>query len=217
MNEALPKNTTVVICCAGMGTRLGIGATKALVDVCGQPLIIHQLKLLKQYDDIRIVVGYQAERLIEVVNQYRKDIMFVFNYDYKTTGVADSLRKALLGARDYIITLEGDTIMDEEDFSHFLNCPREVIAVSELTSAEPVRACVRENQVTKLSKTEGTAQWSGISKVRTDRLRSESSHVYEVLNELLPMEIVKIQMREIDTPDDYDRAVEWFCCSRTKK
>lgn len=39
-------DVTVIICCAGMGTRLGIGTTKALVDVGGEPLIIRQLKLL---------------------------------------------------------------------------------------------------------------------------------------------------------------------------
>ena len=33
-------DVTVIICCAGMGTRLGIGTTKALVDVGGEPLII---------------------------------------------------------------------------------------------------------------------------------------------------------------------------------
>ena len=29
-------NTTIIICCAGMGTRLGIGTTKALIDVGGE-------------------------------------------------------------------------------------------------------------------------------------------------------------------------------------
>ena len=37
------KDITVIICCAGMGTRLGIGTTKALVDIAGEPLIIREL------------------------------------------------------------------------------------------------------------------------------------------------------------------------------
>ena len=40
------KDMTIVICCAGMGTRLGIGTTKALVNVCNKPLIIRQLEML---------------------------------------------------------------------------------------------------------------------------------------------------------------------------
>ena len=66
--------TTVIICCAGMGTRLGIGTTKALVDVSGKPLIIRQLEQLAEYDDIRIVVGFDAERVIQTVKEYRQDI-----------------------------------------------------------------------------------------------------------------------------------------------
>ena len=40
------ENTTVIISCAGMGTRLGIGMPKALVNVDGKPLIIRQLEML---------------------------------------------------------------------------------------------------------------------------------------------------------------------------
>ena len=36
---------TIVISCAGMGTRLGIGSTKALIDIDGKPLIITNLAM----------------------------------------------------------------------------------------------------------------------------------------------------------------------------
>lgn len=91
-------DVTVIICCAGMGTRLGIGTTKALVDVGGEPLIIRQLKLLDAFDDIRVVVGFDAERVINVVKEYRKDIMFVCNYEYEHNGPADSLKKLFLAS-----------------------------------------------------------------------------------------------------------------------
>lgn len=72
MDFKIDKNDiTVIICCAGMGTRLGIGTTKALVDIEGEPLIIHQLRLLDEFDDIRVVVGFDAERVINVVKQFR--------------------------------------------------------------------------------------------------------------------------------------------------
>ena len=60
------SDTTVVICCAGMGTRLGIGTTKALLHIGGKPLIIHQLENLDSYNDVRIVVGYQADKVIAI-------------------------------------------------------------------------------------------------------------------------------------------------------
>ena len=133
-------DVTVIICCAGMGTRLGIGTTKALVDVGGEPLIIRQLKLLDAFDDIRVVVGFDAERVINVVKEYRKDIMFVCNYEYEHNGPADSLKKALLGVRKYVITLDGDTIMNPEDFKRFVEFPNECIAVTENSSGETISA-----------------------------------------------------------------------------
>lgn len=38
---------TIVISCAGMGNRLGLGTTKALVEVDGKPLIVRRLELLR--------------------------------------------------------------------------------------------------------------------------------------------------------------------------
>ena len=74
---------TVIISCAGMGNRLGLGTTKALLEVEGEPLIIRHLKMLQDEQDIRIVVGYQAEKVIDVVRQYREDVLFVFNHQYR--------------------------------------------------------------------------------------------------------------------------------------
>ena len=69
-----------------MGNRLGMGTTKALVEVDGKPLIIRHLEMLKDETDIRVVVGYQAEQVINVVKEYREDVMFVFNHNYRNTG-----------------------------------------------------------------------------------------------------------------------------------
>ena len=128
------KDITVIICCAGMGTRLGIGTTKALVDIAGEPLIIRELKLLREFDDIRVVVGFDAERVISLVKQFRSDIMFVCNYEYEHNGPADSVKKALLGARKYVITLDGDTVINPDDFKRFVDFSGECIAVTENAS-----------------------------------------------------------------------------------
>ena len=37
---------TVIISCAGMGKRLGLGTSKCLVDVAGESLIMRNLKML---------------------------------------------------------------------------------------------------------------------------------------------------------------------------
>ncbi|MCM1297320.1 MAG: NTP transferase domain-containing protein, partial [Muribaculaceae bacterium] len=99
---------TIVISCAGMGNRLGLGTTKALVEVDGKPLIVRHLEKLKEEKDIRVVVGYQAEKVIEVVKKYRQDVMFVFNHDYRATGTGASVALAARYANEYILSLDGD-------------------------------------------------------------------------------------------------------------
>ena len=102
---------TVVISCAGMGKRLGLGASKCLVDVAGESLIMRNLKMLDDVDDVRIVVGFQAEKVIETVNAHRRDVTFVFNHDFARTNTGDSVRLAAEHANEYILTIDGDLFL----------------------------------------------------------------------------------------------------------
>lgn len=202
------RNTTVVICAAGMGTRLGIGNTKALIQIENKPLIIHQLELLKDYDDVRIVVGYQAEKVIEVVKNYRKDIMFVFNYDYKNTGTAASLSKAIKSAREYVVSMDADLLIKKSDFENFMEHNESLIAISDVTSDEPIYVNLENEKVISFDKV-GEYEWPGLAKIKTELLRPYEGHTYEMLESLLPIKAIKIESRDIDTPDDYDRTCEW--------
>lgn len=204
------SKTSIIICCAGMGTRLGIGTTKALVDICGKPLIIRLLEQLDKYKDIRIVVGFDAERVIQTVRKYRNDIMFVFNYDYETTGAAHSLKKALLGANEIIIAIDGDTLFDKADFQRLLNYNGECIAVSKNATMEPIVATSDGNNVVKLSKGNGDLQWSGVSKLLKNRFNGDGEYVYNILNKQLPISSLEIRLKEINTQDDYENAISWF-------
>ena len=111
----MKNNVSIVISCAGMGTRLGLGCTKALVEIEGKTLIERQLEILKDYDDIRIVVGYQAEQVIDVVNAIRKDVLFVFNHDYRNTGTGASFTLGAKYGREYVVALDGDLLVHPDD------------------------------------------------------------------------------------------------------
>ena len=120
---------SIIICCAGMGTRLGIGTTKALINVYGKSLIERQLELTKDIDDVRVVVGYQAEKVIDKVNSIRKDIMFAFNYEYQTTGEAESLSKAMVGLKEYTLIIDGDLLINKDDFNEVLSYQGECLGI----------------------------------------------------------------------------------------
>lgn len=202
-------NMTIIISCAGMGTRLGIGATKALVDVAGKPLIIHQLEQLKDYDDIRVVVGYQAERVIDVVKNYRDDISFAFNYDYKTTGTAASFSKGMVGAREYVVAFDGDLLVNPDDLKTFLDFEGEVIGGCEPTTDNPVLMTINDDCVVEFSREHGQLEWTGLAKMRRERLSPGEKHVYMMFEPLMPIKVMKIRTREIDTQNDYENAIRW--------
>lgn len=203
------RDMTVIICCAGMGTRLGISTTKSLLDICGKPLIIHQLEQLSNFDDIRIVIGYQAEKMIETVIQYRKDIMFAFNHEYETTGPAASIGKALIRARENVIILDGDILFHPTDFSAFLEYPEECLAFSNIKSDEPVLMKMENELVVEFSISEGCYEWPGIAKLKRDRFCKANSYIYKMIETHLPLKGIYVRTRDIDTPDDYDNAVKW--------
>lgn len=205
------NNKTIIISCAGMGTRLGIGMTKALVDIDGKPLIIRQLEQLQDFDDVRIVVGYQAEKVIEVVKEYRKDVMFCFNYDYKTTGTAASFSKGLLGARDLVVAFDGDLLVNPDDLKKFLSQNEPCIGGCQPSTDNPVLMEIDENNnVTEFSREHGQLEWTGLAIMEKEKLIPGERHVYYMFEPLLPIKAMKIRTKEVDTVNDYENALRWF-------
>lgn len=205
-----PSNTSIIICCAGMGTRLGIGTTKALINIGNQPLIIRLLEQLKDYDDIRIVVGYQSEKVINIVNDYRKDIMFAFNKDYENNGPAASMWKALLNARENIIVIDGDIVIEPSSFRNFLNIDKECIAFSFLDSDEPVYLNIIDGKVMHFSNKKTKYIFPGIIKIKKEKINKGENYIYETIDSSLPIEAMEINAMEIDTQDDYEAVIQWL-------
>lgn len=205
------SETTVIISCAGMGTRLGIGMPKALVDIAGKPLIIRQLEMLQEYSDVRIVVGFQAGKVIKTVQQFRQNLTFAFNYDYKTTGTAASFSKGLIAAKEFVVALDGDLLVRPDDFQKILCSEGEVIGGTLPTTDNPVLMMLDEkHNVIGFSRETGTLEWTGLAKIKRDRLSPGAGHVYQMLEPLLPIQACEIHTREIDTVNDYENAIKWI-------
>ena len=210
----MKNNVSIVISCAGMGTRLGLGCTKALVEIEGKTLIERQLEILKDYDDIRIVVGYQAEKVIEVVNAIRKDILFVFNHDYRNTGTGASFWLGAQHAREYVVALDGDLLVHPEDLIRAVDydgpCVGGTTPSTDNPWTMPTEVIDGVECVTGLSKELGDYEWTGLAKLRTADLRPGKRHVFHLIEPLLPIPMIFIRTKEIDTIDDYERAVNWI-------
>lgn len=203
------SNKTVIISCAGMGKRLGIGTTKCLVDVDGTPLIIRHLQMLDDVDDVRIVVGYQADKVIERVLQYRKDVTFVFNHDFAHNGTGASVALASKYANEYILTIDGDLLLHPSDMKMILEEDGEFVGVTAPGTDNPVLTSVEGGNVVEFSRERGVFEWTGVTQLKRERVGEGDGHVYQLIEPHLPMKYLYLRTKEIDTMNDYDNAVRW--------
>ncbi len=126
--------------------------------------------MLKDHDDIRIVVGFDAPRLIEAVTRIRKDIVFVFNREYLTTGTAASIAAATEGmpADADILSLDGDLLVEPRDVAAMLRHERNCLGVLPPSTSDPVMALTDDagENIIGFSRTPdaGTRhfEWSGL-------------------------------------------------------
>ena len=200
---------SVVISCAGFGSRLGLSTTKALLKIGGMSLIGWQLQLFRDVEDVRVVVGFQANDVIREVNKFRRDVIFVFNHNYFETNTGAS---CYLGARDgyeYALEYDGDLLVHPDDMQRLLNSDGEWIAYADKLSEDGVYVKTDEQgRVLKFSRNEGDYEWTGPCCIKKDRLSFTSGHVYNQLEPYLPMKGIKIRACDIDTVEDYRHCQE---------
>ena len=125
---------SVILSCAGIGSRLGLGKTKVLIDINGKPLIYYHLQLFKNVKDLRIVVGFQANEVIQEVLKYRKDVVFVYNHDYFGTKTGASFYLGAKDGNDYAIEYDGDLLVHPDDFNRIYDMDDEYICYADKSS-----------------------------------------------------------------------------------
>ena len=203
------SDKTVIISCAGVGKRLGRGIPKALVDVDGETMILRTLKMLDCVEDVRIVVGYMADKVIDKVLSYRKDVLFVFNHDYLNTGTGASVYLASKNAGKNILTIDGDVIIHPDDMNLLLRNSDEFVGVTDISTEDPVFAVCSGKNVIGFSRERGDFEWTGITQLQTNKLSPTKEHTLSLVEPLLPLPFLKIRIKEIDTEKDFLVASEW--------
>ena len=202
---------SVVISCAGIGSRLGLGTTKALIKINGKTLIAWQLELFKDIEDIRIVVGFQSSDVIEEVKKYRDDAIFVYNHNYFETKTGASFYLVARDGNDYAIELDGDLLVHPEDMKMLLEQKGEWIAYAEKMSDDAVLVKTNsKGEVVSFSKESGDYEWTGPCCIKEDKLSYSSANVFNQLEPFLPMKGIKIRACDIDTYGDYQRALDFI-------
>lgn len=200
---------SVVISCAGIGSRLGLGLTKALVKINGRSLISLQLELFKDVEDVRIVVGFQANDIIEEVLKYRKDVIFIFNHRYFETKTGASFYLGARHANEYILEWDGDLLVHPDDVKKILNAEGEFVCYADITSEDAVFVKTDEDgNVLQFSRDEGDYEWTGPACIKRENLFYCTQNVYNMFEPYLPMKGINIRAYDIDTYNDYLRVSE---------
>jgi HAD superfamily phosphoserine phosphatase-like hydrolase len=201
------KGKSIVLNCAGIGSRLGLGQTKALIKIEGKPLIHYQLESLKKIKDIRVVIGFQAKEVVETVLEKRKDVIFVYNHDYFHTKTGASYYLGARHGNEYAIAWDGDLLVHPRDIEKCLEYNGEFVGCSDIVSDEPVFVKInKDSEVVSFSRKNGDFEWIGPACLKKQKVKFVSNHVFNQFESYLPLPMLKTEARDVDTYDDYIRA-----------
>lgn len=197
---------SVVISCAGIGSRLGLGLTKALVQINGGSLISWQLKLFKDVEDLRLVIGFQGTEIIEEVRKYRDDVIFCYNHRYFETKTGASYFLGARHANPETLEWDGDLLVHPDDVKMLLETSGEFICYGDITSEDTVCVRVNENgEVLSFSRDGGDYEWTGPACMDKKHLTYSSQNVFNMFEPYCPMRGIKVRAYDIDTYNDYIR------------
>ena len=201
----------IVIAAAGMGKRLGKGIPKSLVRVNGKMICEYQLELLKDVQNVFMVVGFCEDEVMDAVQKIRKDVIFVRNPDYRHTKTLESYYLASKLIKGEALYMDGDMILSPTDFEQFMNkCVKHnlCVGVSKRISDDPVYAFTNDNnQVIRFSY-EGKSdyEWANLLYIDSDKLKSGKENVFEYISRYLPINYEIVDRLEVDTPEDLNLA-----------
>lgn len=199
-----------VIAAAGMGTRLHRNMPKVLAEINGRRIVSYQMELLKEIPNVRIVVGYQADEVIQIVKEIRSDVEFVRNENYAST---NTLQSYYLGCKDLqepFLLMDGDVIPQKDSLEAFLREANggNLIGISEVNTEDAVFVHLDQNHCIRCFSREEKSlyEWSNIAVVHPKLLAYENTYVYEQLEKFLPLPAKCVVRLEVDTPSDIQYA-----------
>jgi len=214
----MPTVAHAVIAVAGLGSRLGHGKPKCLVEVAGRRILEWQLDLLRDVPDVRLVVGYLEHEVMDAAFKLRRDLTIVRNPAYRTTTTQQSY---WLGARfltEPCLYLDGDIVFEPGSFQTFL---RRAAAGAPLIGVTPAKtehavfaattvAAEGALRVTGFSRTERSLwEWANVACLPPGMLQENGRDVFSRLARHTPLPAQAVECCEVDTEGDLAQAEEF--------
>lgn len=213
----MPSVEHAVIAAAGIGSRLGHGIPKCLVEIGGETLIGKQLALLSDIPDVRVVVGYREEAVIDCVRSVRPDVIFVRNPRFRETTTQDSYVLGAEGLHGSCLFMDADILFDAQSFREFTVFAASrplTIGVTAAKTDDAVFVVTRADEdagleVVSFSREPAALEWANVVHAPADSFHEGRGAVFETLQMLLPVPAKEIVSYEVDTEGDLMRAREF--------
>jgi choline kinase len=193
-----------------------------MIEVGGVPVLDRLLGILKPLiPDIRIVVGYREEMIIDHCSKYHRSIVIARNPDYRATNAAQSLSIGAPGISGKTLFIDGDMILSPSSLHRFLDQAvrhDHLVGVTQAKSENAVFAQIATSAagaaVSGFSRSVRTnAEWANLVTGPSTLMDGAVGFIFERLESLLPLPCAHVELAEIDTPGDLEAAHRFISAS----
>lgn len=109
------ENTRAIVLAAGKSSRFQTNRSKLLYRICGQPMILYPIKILQEMGiPITVVVGYQSDKVKELITNAGINVDFIIQEDALGTGHAVAATRKTWD-KENILILNGDSPLLSND------------------------------------------------------------------------------------------------------
>lgn len=204
-----------MIAAAGLGSRLGHGLPKCMLEVGGTTILTRLIEAIEPHTDrIHVVVGYREEMVIDYVASHHRNVVLVRNPEFRTTNTITSLLLGARGLAGQLLFVDGDMVIRPGSLAKFVAHADQhsvLVGTTAAASDDGVYVTLQDmggsELVTAFHRAGPTShEWANVLLAPTDVLAGHHGYVYEALESLLPLPAVEIELAEVDTESDLSRA-----------
>lgn len=205
-----------VIAAAGLGSRLGLGMPKCMIEIDGRTILSRLIEALSPHVPvISVVVGYREDLVTEFCSKHHPEVVIARNPAFRSTNTAFSFNTGATIFRGKVIYLDGDIVVCPESLALFIEKSKQtevVVGVTPAKSQQPVYATSESglggSVIAGFSReTKTDYEWANVFSGPSDILKGADGYVYEHLAALLPLPCASLNLHEVDTAEDLELAV----------